>query len=34
MLAPWAKEEMERAAFKDRRLNSRLIQLLSDLAAR
>lgn len=34
MLAPWAKEEMECAAFKDRRLNSRLIQLLSDLSER
>jgi Transposase DNA-binding/Transposase Tn5 dimerisation domain/Transposase DDE domain len=34
MLAPWAKEEMEHAVFKDRRLNYRLTRLLSDLGER
>lgn len=34
MLAPWAKEEMEHAAWEDRRLNERLTRLLSDLGER
>jgi hypothetical protein len=34
MLAPWAKEEMERGVFEDERLNVRLTRLLSDLGER
>jgi hypothetical protein len=34
MLAPWAKEEMERGVFEDERLNVRLTKLLSDLGER
>lgn len=34
MLAPWAKDEMEQAALKDKRLNTRLVQVLSDLGER
>lgn len=33
MLAPWAREEMETARLKDRRLNKRLKIVLSQLAA-
>ncbi len=34
MLAPWAHEEMEKADLKDKRLNGRLEQILSDLGER
>jgi hypothetical protein len=34
MLAPRAKDEMESAAFEDRRLNERLTRVLSDLGER
>src|SRR5262245_4428707 len=34
MLAPWAKQETECAAWEDERLNRRLTQLLSDLGER
>jgi hypothetical protein len=34
MLAPWAKEEMERVAWEDKRLNERLTKLLSDFGER
>ena len=34
MIAPWAKEEVAAADLHDKRLNKRLIQILSDLADR
>lgn len=34
MIAPWAKEEMATADLKDKRLNQRLTQVLSDLSER
>jgi hypothetical protein len=34
MLAPWALEEMATADLRDKRLNDRLIQILSDLGSR
>ena len=34
MLAPWAHEEMKTADLKDKRLNARLVQVLSDLGER
>jgi transposase-like protein/transposase Tn5 family protein/DDE family transposase len=34
MLAPWAHEEMETVDLKDKRLNDRLAQILSDLGER
>lgn len=34
MAAPWAEEEMFRAAWQDRRLNERLLRVLSDLGER
>jgi hypothetical protein len=34
MLAPWAKEEMEQAAWEDKRLNKRLTKLVSDFGER
>jgi Transposase DNA-binding len=34
MLAPWVIEEMETADLADKRLNKRLVQILSDFAGR
>src|ERR1700722_7903156 len=34
MLAPWAREEMATADLRDKRLNDRLTQILSDLGSR
>jgi hypothetical protein len=34
MLAPWALEEMATADLRDKRLNDRLIHILSDLGSR
>ena len=34
MIAPWAEDEVARAAFGDKRLDARAVTLLSDLGNR